>query len=349
MKIKRYVVRNMHEGFTVIRRDLGPEAIIISSKKIREGGLLGIFLPKKLEVTAAVEDGPRENQVAAVPVKQEKLEKEIAEMKQILSKLVNNGENLPRALEKWHEFLLSREIAPEIAAQLVQNLEHIDTSNTGEVLAQLEQTMIPLLDKEQDINGGVTAFIGPTGVGKTTTIAKLAAQYVLNQGKKVALVTIDTYRIGAVEQLKTYSEIIGIPIEVVMTPKELKTTIENHRDKDVILVDTAGRPSKNTMQILELRGFLEQLKPAEICLVLSCTTRARDLLRIAEDFKQVNYNSLIFTKVDETETLGPIINVVQHTDLPVRYITNGQNVPDDIEEAVPERLVKLILGAVNNA
>ncbi|WP_366922978.1 flagellar biosynthesis protein FlhF [Metallumcola ferriviriculae] len=355
MKIKRYIVRNMHEGFSVIRQDLGPDAIIISSKKVRDEGLLGLFRPKKLEVTAAITkqteqvEQSQEKEERVMSQKQDRLETELAEMKQMLVNLAATNSSVSVRQDKWEEILLSLEIEPHLAAQLAEKLKQANGETADDMIEQLLAQITPMLDKKKEINNKIIAFVGPTGVGKTTTIAKLAAQYVLHHGQKVALATIDTYRIGAVEQLKTYSEIIGIPIEVAMTPHELKKIITNHSDKDVILVDTAGRSSKNTMQVMELRNFLEQIKPAEVCLVLSCTTRAKDLLRIVEDFRQVDYTSLIFTKVDETETLGSILNIVQHTDLPVRYIANGQNVPDDIEAVEPQRLARLILEAVKDA
>ncbi len=343
----------MQDAFTIIRQDLGPDAVIISSKKVRENGLIGLFSPKKLEVTAAVDETRQEKPTEDVKDEHSGgLEREVAEMKKLLNKLTNSSyqEPQPQTLGRWRELLLQMEISNEVVSQLFQDVgDPGQEVSQQQIYGQLTENMITILEKDCSKDSKIITFIGPTGVGKTTTMAKLAAQFSLYLNKKVALVTIDTYRIGAVEQLRTYGEIMGIPIDVVMTPKELKHIVDKHQDKDLILIDTAGRPSKNSAQIRELKGFLEQIEVGETCLVLSSTTRGRDLLKIVEDFKIVGYDSLIFTKVDETEILGPIVDVVSKTDVPVRYITNGQNVPDDIEEATPEKLAKLILGAAHDA
>ena len=342
----------MQDAFTIIRQDLGPDAVIISSKKIRENGLIGLFSAKKLEVTAAVDETRQEKQTEDVRADHPGgLEREVAEMKKLLNKLTNSSyqEPQPQTLGRWRELLLQMEISNEVVGQLLQGIGDSGQAGSQQIFGQLTEKMITILEKDCSRDSKIITFVGPTGVGKTTTMAKLAAQFSLYLNKKVALITIDTYRIGAVEQLRTYGEIMGIPIDVVMTPKELKHIVDKHRDKDLVLIDTAGRPSKSSAQIRELKGFLEQIEVGETCLVLSSTTRGRDLLKIVEDFRIVGYDSLIFTKVDETEILGPIVDIVSRTDVPVRYITNGQNVPDDIEEATPEKLAKLILGAAHDA
>ncbi|GAW92935.1 flagellar biosynthesis protein FlhF [Calderihabitans maritimus] len=358
MKIKRYVVRNMHEAFEVIRRDLGPEAVIISSRKIRENGLWGFFAPKKLEVTAAVDNLALQKQKAQQDSETQELRREIAEMKALLHRMSQRKESEASEetnnslVGKWQKILQDLDINKEIIQELLEGIEEqlnlSEEENDSLIQEALVSRMADLLEPDTPTEGNsrILAFIGPTGVGKTTTLAKLAAQFALFQRKRIGLITIDTYRIGAVEQLKTYAEILGVPVDVVMTPKELKAAVGKHQDKDVILIDTAGRPSKNTMQIQELRGFIEAIKPVETFLVLSCTTKDRDLLRIVDDFKVIDYHKLIFTKTDETETLGSIVNVAYTCKLPVAYITNGQNVPDDIEEANPQKLAKMILGAV---
>lgn len=190
----------------------------------------------------------------------------------------------------------------------------------------------------------IISFIGPTGVGKTTTIAKLAAQFALFQRKKVSIITIDTYRIGAVEQLKIYGEIIGASVDVVMNPVELVEAVEKNIDKDVIFIDTAGRSYKNAMQIRMLKSFLEKIPQGEVFLVLSCSTKEQDLVKNIEKFGPLKFSQFIFTKTDETDNLGAILNLALEFKIPVGYITNGQNVPDDIEVMNPDKLVKTLLG-----
>ena len=163
----------------------------------------------------------------------------------------------------------------------------------------------------------------------------------------MALVTVYTYRYGAADQLKIYGSTIGVPVDVVMTPAELRQSVERHADKDYILIDTVGRSSKNTGQVLELKGFLESIAGnKQIYLVMSATTKDRDLLRIIKDFQIANYTGCIFTKLDETETLGSMLNIVLRTGVPLRYCTDGQVIPDDIIEIKPRNLAEMILRGV---
>ncbi|MBI5747507.1 MAG: flagellar biosynthesis protein FlhF [Nitrospinae bacterium] len=202
-----------------------------------------------------------------------------------------------------------------------------------------------------DEKGGrkVIAFIGPTGVGKTTTIAKIAAAETFNK-KKVAIITVDTYRIAAIEQIKIYAKIIGIPVDVVLTPEELRVTIEMHRDKDVILIDTAGRSHKNDTQLLEVSEFFNPLSrfcdsgEMETHLVLGANADERNIEDTIERFKAVtNIDRLLFTKLDEAGIFGVIYNQSLRTGIPLSYFTTGQKVPEDIEAATSERVADLIL------
>lgn len=185
----------------------------------------------------------------------------------------------------------------------------------------------------------IVALIGPTGVGKTTTIAKLAANYNLFEGKKVGLITIDTYRIAAVEHLKTYGEIINLPVEVVYTPADLDQAFLNLHDCDLIFIDTAGRSPHNKVMMEELKKFLSHSKIGLILLVVSATTKYQDMISIADNFSRIAFTHLVFTKLDETDSLGPIINLAWKIRRPISYLTTGQNVPDDIEVAKPDKLI----------
>ena len=200
---------------------------------------------------------------------------------------------------------------------------------------------------------GKVALVGPTGVGKTTTIAKLAGRLSLVDKKKVGLITIDTYRIGAIEQLKTYAEIMNIPFRVVITIKEMGEAIEAMEDCDVILIDTTGRSSKNTMQISELRAFIEKAEPDYVNMVISATTKNRDIKTILNGYSHLEYDGVIVTKLDETTVYGSIYNIAKRSNKPVNFITTqaplsymtfGQNVPDDIKVPSKEELARFILG-----
>ena len=194
-----------------------------------------------------------------------------------------------------------------------------------------------------DLSGNVV-LVGPTGVGKTTTIAKLAGNLSLVKKKKVGLITVDTYRIGAVEQLKTYAEIMNIPFEVVITIKEMEKAINKMKDCDVVLIDTTGRSSKNKMQISELRAFVDKANATSINVVISATTKNKDIKTILEGYRILNYDKVIITKLDETSVYGSIYNISKIANKPIRYVTTGQNVPDDIKDFSKEEAIKLVFG-----
>ncbi len=188
------------------------------------------------------------------------------------------------------------------------------------------------------------ALIGPTGVGKTTTIAKLAAEAITKGGARVALVTIDTYRIAAVEQLKVYGDIMGLPVEVVISPDQLQEAFARHRDKDLILIDTAGRSPRDHERVAELAEFLGDDEQVENCLVLAAPTDERVQQQTLEAFKVLPISRLIYTKLDETDSCGALINIPTRSNLPLAYLTNGQQVPEDLLLAEPTRVAELVMG-----
>jgi len=189
-------------------------------------------------------------------------------------------------------------------------------------------------------------FVGPTGVGKTTTLAKIAANYLLNHKKSVGMITADTYRIAAVEQLKTYGEILGIPVSVVYSPNDIRDAVSQHSDKDVILIDTAGRSHRNKTQFEELKALIAASGADEVYLVLSVTTSIRNCREILTSYDFLKDYKLIFTKTDEAPVQGVILNVKYITGKTLSYITTGQNVPDDIEVANIEKITKNLIGSI---
>jgi len=191
--------------------------------------------------------------------------------------------------------------------------------------------------------GYKVALLGPTGVGKTTTVAKIAANLKLNHGRKVALITSDTFRIAAIEQLQTFANIAGIPLSVVYSPTEMQQEIERYRDYDFILIDTVGRSQKNQRQLSELKEFLDAADPHERHLVLSLTNGKRTLFDVATRFSDLNPNRFIFTKLDESTTPGVMLNLLYKFQLPVSYLTTGQTVPTDLRPAHLKEMAKLIL------
>jgi len=252
-----------------------------------------------------------------------------------------------------YEQLLENDLEEAYINQLMVGLGEY-SYNQGitidDIISIIYKRIVKLLSDHETIKLGhgnspkTVAFVGPTGVGKTTTIAKIASYFRINMEKKVALITSDTYRIAAVEQLRTYANILNIPIRVVYSPTELKETIESFRDMDLILIDTAGRSPKNTEHQMELTALLDEIDEKEIFLVLSLATKYKDLVNITDVYNDIGNYKLIFTKLDETSSYGNILNVKLKTNAMLSYVTFGQNVPDDISEVNVHEIAKKILG-----
>ncbi len=407
MRVKRFTGDNIADTMGKIKRELGPDAVILQTRQIKEGGFLGFFARTKVEITAAIEERPmgmkvvgsveepvqsintdvikkayeayreKENEYAKEKPSQELTAKkneddksliestqtEIREMHSMLkeiNRLITKGEGegevhqkaLPQPLNKWNDFLVDRGISPELASHLINkirsSLSDEQWINSTVVFEKIRKNVADLCVNTETIRPRksrttVVALVGPTGVGKTTTIGKLAAGFSIIERRKVALVTADTYRVAAVEQLKTFGEIIGVPVEVVMTPDGLKEAIDSHNDKELIFIDTAGRSPHHEMHMSELEAFLSKAKPDLTMLVMSVTTNISDQIKAYERFKGLSTH-LILTKLDESFNLGSVLDLIVKTRLPIAYLTNGQNVPDDIDAATSEKLVRCILG-----
>ena len=250
--------------------------------------------------------------------------------------------------------LLEHDVDERYANQLIDEVEKGLKKDMGidYVLSNIYQKMVlkmgePALIDVKASQRQTVFFVGPTGVGKTTTIAKIASKYSLTEKCKVALLTADTYRIAAAEQLRTYANILNVPFKVIYTAEDLAGAIEEFKDYDLILVDTAGHSHQNEGQIEDLKkliaGVPEEISK-QVYLVLSATTKYKDLLKITDAYKDIMEYRLLFTKIDETTSIGNIFNIRQYTKAPLSYIANGQNVPDDIEQISPQRIVKKLLG-----
>jgi flagellar biosynthesis protein FlhF len=244
---------------------------------------------------------------------------------------------------------VSQELAEELIEKLATSLPPSSLENRELLIERLESFIVEMVkvDGSLNLNKGpfpkAVAFVGPTGVGKTTTLAKLAANISLNEGKKVGLITIDTYRIAAVEQLRTYAEIINLPLKVVFTPEEFKEALRGYHNMDLVLIDTAGRSPRNYTQMDELKNFIDVAYRLETYLLMNATRKYRDLLDVVENFRRVSFDRVIFTKLDETVTFGPILDIMNKISQPLSYITNGQNVPEDIELCDPHKLARRII------
>lgn len=256
-----------------------------------------------------------------------------------------------------HDTMLENEVDERYAREIMDEIELINKPNIpfDYALANIYQKMILKFGKPSGIepaSSGIKLvfFIGPTGVGKTTTIAKIASKFRVDEKKKVALLTADTYRIAAAEQLRTYANILEVPFRVIYTVEEINKALEDFKDYDYILIDTAGHSHQNTTQKDNMRNIIHSVDDrveSEVHLVLSATTKYKDLISIADSYKEMADYKLIFTKLDETTTLGNLLNLRLYTGASLSYVTYGQNVPDDIEDFNPQKTVKRLLGGKN--
>jgi len=253
--------------------------------------------------------------------------------------------------------LLDNEVDEKYANQIIGEIESSlkKESNIDSILAGIYQKIIlklgqPKVLEAEEKKTKLFFFMGPTGVGKTTTIAKLASYFRLEKKLKIALITCDTYRIAAVEQLRTYANILDVPLQVVYTLEEFNMAVKAFNDYDMVFVDTAGRSHKNSEQCMEVMHFINDCKldehvEKEIFLVLSAATKYKDLINITDVFGEIKDYSIIFTKLDETTCLGNILNMKLHTGVQLSYVTSGQAVPDDISIIDAQKIARNLLGS----
>lgn len=259
-----------------------------------------------------------------------------------------------RSIDLIIDQLTENEVSYTYAKQIIDEITQTGNIRTlDDMLVCVYQKIVlklgqmkPISFDKEDKKPKVIFFVGPTGVGKTTTIAKLSSKLILEEKKKIAILTADTYRIAAVEQVKTYAGILSIPVEVVYEIKDLDTILPKYKGYDYILVDTAGRSHKNKKQFTDLKVLFDAFSKYSILtyLVLSATTKYRDLKKITSLYEDVSEYSLIFTKLDETDAVGNILNIKLDTGMPLSYVSYGQNVPDDIEILSSQIIAKQLLG-----
>ena len=286
------------------------------------------------------------------------LKGQLADLHSMVEDLCKQSENskthdLPESLFRLFTDLIDAEVGEDVARELIDKVRTGTSGDDLNDIVLLKARLARLIEEEIQVCDPIrvepgerrlVAMVGPTGVGKTTTIAKLAANFRLREHRRVGLITVDTYRIAAVEQLRTYADIIDLPMEVVATPREMRAAIERMADLDLILMDTAGRSPKDEVRIQELKSMLAEAKADEVHLVLSSVASLQQMKKAAEKFARVGVTSLLLTKLDEASGLGNLLPLVRSSRLPISYVTNGQNVPDDIEPANRRKLARIVLG-----
>jgi flagellar biosynthesis protein FlhF len=380
MELKKFRARTMHEALALVRRELGPDAAVLHTREVRAGGMLrwlagsqaieitasaGVNVPSRLPSRAPVVDlKPKAESVAGIDLEARSSDSSAVELRERLPgfrstesalyrRTAKQTPEVPESLFRLFTDLIEAEMSEELARELLERVQL--ELGPDEMLrpAAARACLLSLLEDDIDVAGSIrptvgrrhlVALVGPTGVGKTTTIAKLAAHYRLRERLRVGLITVDTYRIAAVEQLRTYADIIDLPMEVVSTPREMRQAVARLSDLDLVLMDTAGRCPRDEVRIQELKSMLVEAQPDEVHLVLSCVGGAAGLAKNAERFAAVGTTALILTKLDEATGLGNLLPLLRTSRLPVSYLTNGQNVPDDIEAAVAARLARRVLG-----
>lgn len=392
MKIRRYMGKDTQEAILKVKMDLGNEAVILNTRKVKQKGLLNMFAKPTVEVLAAVDEyygakskkephkGDMKIQLYEKNVEEQSNLKEKEEKITLLENKVNSIETVlqkiymqvtqnekpqvkapqseekpkPHITELLYNNLIKNEVESDIAKQLIDIIQSkVRDLNANDASAVLHNLVSGMLGKpetlklREDGKPTVAIFVGPTGVGKTTTLAKIAAYYSLNQKKKVGLITADTYRIAAVEQLKTYAEILGMPLEVIYSINEINDAKDKYQDKDIIIIDTPGRSFRNKSQFDELKMLVDASQADEVFLVLSTTTGVRNCKEILANYEFLKDYKLIFTKLDETPALGIILNARRITNRNLSYVTIGQSVPDDIEIANIDKITKNLIGSIS--
>jgi flagellar biosynthesis protein FlhF len=379
MDIKTFRAPTMQQALALVRRELGPAAAVLHTREIR-GGLLWSWLPglRQIEVTASTEVNVPSRLPPRAETETTPAGRELApgiewqgkamfrdELKGRLDDLHSLVEDLCRQSRRggpadWSNELfrlftdlIETDMGEDVARELVE-LVRLEAPASARGDAHIARTWLAgEIAKQIPVYGPIAltpgrtrlvALVGPTGVGKTTTIAKLAANFRLRDKRRVGLITVDTYRIAAVEQLRTYADIIDLPMQVVATAGEMQQAVRGMADLDLILLDTAGRSPKDEVRLQELAGILEEAQPDEVHLVLSSVANASVLARTAERFATVGTTALILTKLDEAAGLGNLLPLLRDGGLPLSYLTHGQNVPDDIAPADARRLAAGMLG-----
>lgn len=377
MQVKRYEAQSTKEAIEKIKADLGPDAIILSSKKLN--GRLEVVaarddnfeILKESEVGKGAEEGldtfsiirSDVNELKSIIMdfkKERGVHAELTELKETMSALfdvlgVQRNGRVSSHLSKVYYHLISVGVTKERACVLIKKLKNDDSTAEPEnyyhaLNAAGDMIKRSIASSYRDAGKKrISVFIGPAGEGKTTTLAKLAARCLFEEKLKVGVITMDTYRIGAAEQLKTYADIMDIPMEIASGKKEFKRALNRFANRDIILVDTPGKSRGDEKYLLKLKECLETDISLETNLVLSMTSSRESMMDAATRFGIVGYSSIIFTKLDDSRKSGAIYNIIDHTGKPVFYVADGQNVPRDLKKMDPAKLAGLIVGQGSGA
>lgn len=372
MQIKRYDALSISEAMEKIKADMGPDAIVLSSKRLK--GRIEVIVArddnseilKEIEVKKCEKEESDTFSIIRSDVNELKsfimdfkkeggIYAELTEIKETMSLLfdvlgIQNNGRVSSSLTTVYYHLISVGVSKQRACALIEELKNDSRAENPEnyhyTLSAVEDMMKQSMASYYRNTGKkrISTFVGPAGEGKTTTLAKLAARCLFGEKLNVGIITMDTYRIGAVEQLKRYADIMGVSMEVASEKKELERVLNKFADKDIILIDTPGKSSGDESSLLKLKEYFTMGLPLETNLVLSMTSSQESMMDAVARFGIINYNNIIFTKLDDSKKFGSIYNVIDHVGKPVFYIANGQNVPLDLNKMDPAKLARLIVG-----
>jgi len=352
MQIKTYMAASMKDALSQIKTELGSNAVIISTREIKESGY-GIMSRPLIEVVAAVDyDGDTiiknvaakrsyegkpaaPNQASSLLPSPNQMSEEIVELKKMIKQLMAHSNVAPAS--PMRDKLIRKGVRENLADLIIQKL------GSGTAEEPVRELLSKLLRVEGPTNERVWIFLGTTGVGKTTTIAKIAARAVLSEGKRVALITLDSYRIGAIDQSRIYAKILNIPFFSVTTPDELRIALNQLDSTDLILIDTVGRSPLCSDYPKQLIGFFDGIRACRF-LLMPVATRDLEMDTTTKTFSVLKPNRMIFTKFDEAHTSGSILSHNLIHRVPVSHITTGQRVPEDIEPASTDKIIARTLG-----
>lgn len=364
MEVRTFEARTMKEALAQVREQLGSDAVILQSRELKKRRLLGLSSTAWIEITAGTgiaaaepkrADGGESHHAAELAAIHEQLGSLRSMVEDLCRRKQSPTPELPASLVPVYGRLTDNDVHEAIASDIVCQLrDELGPQELGS-LSRVRQRLVELVRDRLRVSGPivcesgrckVVALVGPSGVGKTSTVAKLAANFKMRQNLRVGLVTVDTYRIAAVEQLRTYAEIIDMPIKIAASPREMAAAITELSELDLVLVDTTGRSPRDELRIKELKPFLNEAGASEIHLVLSAVASPSSLLAAYDKFDSLGVSRLLFTKLDEAAVLGGILSCVVQTEQPVSYLSAGQDVPDNIDVADADELAGQIVQTV---
>lgn len=363
MQIKKFIAPTLKEATEQMKNELGGEAIILgtrviegdrrfNNKKMYEitAGIdkdIPVSVKSKSEDIATQHKATIESEIEKLSKKIFSSSKEFTAAKTSSEKTVSSNKKIEKELDELYDLLIEREVQKNIASTLINQLKNYDgllgeTNLESYLIAGMSSLIYTKEFKVRKSKTTKVALVGPTGVGKTTCIAKLAVISKIIHKLKVGLISIDTYRLGAIDQLRIFSEISDIEMAVAYEPSDMQKLIRKFRDKDLIFIDTVGRSQRSTDNLSKIKEYLDAANVDETILVLSSTSSYRTLYDVAQKFKILNYSSAIFSKIDEAVAYGNILNLSNNFNLPIVFLTNGQVIPDDIISVNSEYLANLI-------